>query len=160
MFAAATAALLIGSCSRTDTEANVRQALDDANIPTVEVHVNDDSIVHLVGTVGTLADRTRAEEVAAAAVGTTGRVVNELTVEALEAPPDDPDEVLTRVLDRLIDKDPVLRERDVNIGVANGAVVITGEVSTAAERERVGALLRGAPGVGSLTNQLQVHTDH
>ena len=36
----------------------------------------------------------------------------------------------------------------------------TGEVRTAAERERVGGLLRGAPGVGSLTNQLQIDTDH
>ena len=160
LLAAATAALFVGSCNRPDTEANVRKALDEANIPTVEVHVNADDVVHLVGTVETLADRTRAEEVAAAAVGTTGRVVNELTVEALEEPPDDPDEVLSRALDRLIDKDPVLRERDVNIEVANSAVTITGEVSTTAERERVSALLRGAPGVGTLTNKLQIHTDH
>jgi osmotically-inducible protein OsmY len=161
LFAAAAAAFLIGSCNRTDTEANVRKALDEANIPTVEVHVNgDENIVHLIGTVETLADRTRAEEVAAAAVGTSGRVVNELTVEALEEPADDPDEELTRALDRLIDKDAVLRERDVNIEVKNGAVTITGEVSTAAERERVTGLLGRAPGVGTLTNQLQIHTDH
>lgn len=152
--------VLAAACARTDTEGNVRKALDEANMKSVDVYVNDDSIVHLTGTVGTLSERTRAEEIASAAVGTTGRVVNELTVEALEEPPDDPDGQLTHALDRLIDADPVLRERDVNITVASGAVTITGEVRTDAERRRVASLLRGAPGVASLTNQLQIHTDH
>ena len=160
--AAAAATLLAVVCSRTpDTEANVRKALDEANIDTVEVQVNGDpAVVHLIGTVDTLADRTRAEEIAAATVGTTGRVINELTVEALDEPPDDPDEQLTRALDRVIDGDPVLRERDINIQVSRGEVTITGEVRTPAERDRVGGLLRSAPGVSSLTNQLQIHTDH
>jgi osmotically-inducible protein OsmY len=151
---------LMAGCGRTDTESNVRKALDEANMESVEVYVNGEDAVHLSGTVDTLADRTRAEEIAAAAVGTSGRVINELTVEALEETPDGPDEQLTHALDRLIDNDPVLRERDVNIAVANGAVTITGEVATDAERQRVTALLREAPGVASLTNQLQLHTDH
>jgi osmotically-inducible protein OsmY len=151
---------LAAACGRGDTEGNVRKALDQANMKSVEVYVNEDSVVHLTGTVGTLSDRTRAEEIAAATVGTTGRIVNELTVEALEEVPDDPDEQLTHALDRLIDGDPVLRERDINIGVTNGAVTVTGEVQTAAERQRAATLLGNAPGVASLTNQLQVHTDH
>jgi osmotically-inducible protein OsmY len=151
---------VVAACARTDTEGNVRKALDDANMTSVEVFVNEDSIVHLTGTVGTLSERTRAEEIASATVGTSGRVVNELTVEALEDAPDDPDQQLTHALDRLIDRDPVLRERDVNIAVTNGAVTITGDVRTDAERRRVAALLREAPGVAMLTNQLQIHTDH
>jgi osmotically-inducible protein OsmY len=151
---------LAAACGRTNTESNVRKALDDANMTSVDVFVNGEDAVHLTGTVETLADRTRAEEIAAATVGTTGRIVNELTVVALEETPDDPDEQLTHALDRLIDADPVLRERDVNIAVTNGAVTITGEVRTDAERQRVGALLGDAPGVSSLTNQLQIHTDH
>lgn len=156
------AALLVAvaACARTDTEGNVRKALDEANMTSVDVYVNDDSVVHLTGTVGTLSDRTRAEEIASATVGTSPRVVNELTVEALEETPDDPDEQLAHSLDRLIDRDPVLRERDVNIAVTNGAVTITGEVRTDAERRRAATLLREAPGVASLTNQLQIHTDH
>jgi len=152
--------VLVAACARTDTEGNVRKALSEADMKSVDVYVNDDSIVHLTGTVGTLSARTRAEEIASATVGTTGRVVNELTVEALEEAPDDPDEQLTHALDRLIDADPVLRERDVNITVSNGAVTISGEVRTDAERRRVTSLLRGAHGVASLTKQLQIHTGH
>jgi osmotically-inducible protein OsmY len=152
---------LAAACGGADTGANIRKALDEANMDSVQVHVNtDDNVVHLSGTVGTLSDRTRAEEIAAATVGTTGRIVNELTVEALDEQPDGPDEQLAHALDRLVDSDPVLRERDVNIAVANGAVTITGEVRTDDERRRVAALLRDAPGVGTLTNQLQIHTDH
>lgn len=79
------AMLSAAACDRDpDTEGNVRKALEEANIDTVEVEVDDDAnIVHLQGTVGTLADRTRAEEIATAVVGTSGRVINELTVEAL-----------------------------------------------------------------------------
>ena len=162
-WAAALAATVVwvGCGGTPDTEANVRNALDEANIDSVEVYVNGEAnVVHLSGTVETLADRTRAEEVAAAAVGTTGRVINELTVEALEETPDDPDDQLTSALDRLVDGDAVLRERDVNIQVDDGHVTVTGEVRSAAERDRVARLLERAPGVTRLTNQLQVHADH
>ena len=156
-----TAAFLIGACSLTsDTESNVRKALDEADIRAVEVHVDSDAnVVHLTGTVDTLAERTRAEEIASATIGTSGKVVNELTVQALEAPPDDPDEQLTSALDGLIDKDRVLRERDVNIAVSDGIVTVSGEVRSAAERDRVTRMLEQAPGVVSVSNQLQIHTE-
>jgi hyperosmotically inducible protein len=160
--AAAIAIFLVGACSRTpEAEENVRKALDEADIEEVEVYVDEEAtVVHLAGTVETLADRTRAGEIAAATVGTTGRVINELTVQALEVPPDDPDEQLTSALDRLIDKDATLRERDVNVHVDDGRVTVTGEVRTAAEKERVSSLIKGAAGVIAIDNQLQLHTEH
>jgi hyperosmotically inducible protein len=160
--AAAAGAFLIGACSGTsDTEANVRKALDEADIQAVEVHVDGDAnVVHLSGTVETLAERTRAEEIASATIGTTGRVVNELTVEALDAPLDDPDARLTHSLDDRIDNDAVLRERDVNIAVSDGNVTVSGEVRSAAEKDRVTRILERAPGVVGVSNQLQIHTEH
>ena len=76
--------LAAGCGDRADTKENVSKALEQANLPHVAVDVDDEAkVVHLKGTVGTMSDRTRAEEVAAAAVGTSGRVLNELRVEGL-----------------------------------------------------------------------------
>jgi len=80
------AAIVAGCDRRLETEDNVRKALDQANLR-VDVDMDDDTnIVHLSGTVETLADRTRAEEAASAAIGTSGaQVLNELTVTTLAA---------------------------------------------------------------------------
>jgi len=147
------------ACTRpADTEENVKRALDDAAIQNVEVVVDDaEALVHLSGTVETLADRTRAEEVAHSVVGTSGRVVNDLTIEDFEDDtPDSPDEQLTAQLDQLIDADRTLRERDVNLVVRDGAVTISGEVWTTDERTRAARLIEKAPGVVSVANELRV----
>ena len=146
------------ACNRPDTEQNVKQAIDEANIRNVDVAVDDgEALVHLSGTVETLAVRTRAEEVATSVVGTTGRVVNDLTIVDFEDDtPDNPDEQLTAKLDRLIDEDRTLRERDVNLTVHEGVVTIHGEVRTTGERSRAGRLIEKAPGVTSVTNELRV----
>jgi len=150
------------ACGRGDeTKENVSKALEQANLPTVAVDVDAESnIVHLKGTVGTMSDRTRAEEVATAAVGTSGRVLNELTVEGLS--PDttnDPDARIQDVLDRLVDDDAVLRERDVNFQVADGVVTVTGEVRSAQEKNRVTQIVKAAPGVKGFTNALEIHPE-
>ena len=75
------AALASGCSSGGATEKNVRQALAQANIEDVAVDVDDGArVVRLTGTVGTMAERKRAEEVASAVVGTTGSVVSDLSV--------------------------------------------------------------------------------
>jgi len=150
------------ACDRgPDTENTVRKALDQANMNAVEVDVDREAnIVHLQGTVGTMADRTRANEIATAVVGTSGRVLNELTVEGLTSrSADDFDGQITDRLDEMLDSDPVLRERDVNIEVANGMVAITGEVRTADEKNKVEQLVKAAPGVKDVANGLQVRDE-
>jgi osmotically-inducible protein OsmY len=150
------------ACDRgPDTAENVRKALEQANMDTVEVEVDDEAnIVHLQGTVGTLADRTRANEVATAVVGTSGRVLNELTVEGLpERRADDLDGRLTDALDAMLDKDAVLRERDVNIQVTNGMVALTGEVRTPDEKNRAERIVKAAPGVKDVVNGLQIRDE-
>jgi osmotically-inducible protein OsmY len=113
--------------------------------------------VHLTGTVGTMSDRTRAGEIANAAVGTSGRVMNELTVGALNGGhPDDLDDELEDRLERIVDSDPVLKERDINFDVKGGTVTITGEVRSAEEKDKVGQMVEAAPGVKDVVNQLVV----
>jgi predicted nucleotide-binding protein (sugar kinase/HSP70/actin superfamily) len=57
-----TAASLGMGCRRgPNTEENLRKALDQANMQQVSVNVDDDEhIVHLRGTVNSMADRSRA----------------------------------------------------------------------------------------------------
>jgi osmotically-inducible protein OsmY len=155
------AALAAGCGEKVDTQKNVSEALEEANLPHVAVDVDDESkIVHLKGTVGTMSEKTRAEEVAAAAVGTSGRVLNELTVEGLSGrAASDLDTELLDVLDRMVDDDQVLRERDVNFEVVNGAVTVKGEVRSAAEKNRVTRIVKSAPGVKDFTNALEIHPE-
>ena len=144
-----------------DTKDNVQKALQQANLESVAVDVDKDAkIVHLKGTVGSMSDRTRAEEVASAAVGTSGRVLNELTVEGLNSDTaDDLDRQIHDTLDRMIDNDPVLKERDVNFEVLNGAVTVKGEVRNADEKNRVSQIVKAAPGVKDFANALEIRPE-
>src|SRR5262245_8406026 len=156
------AAVCVGvACHRPpDTEGALRKALDQANMPHVDVRVDDDEhIVHLKGVVGSMAERSRAEEVADAVVGTSGRVLNELTVKGLnDTTADDLDGQIRKNLDRMIDNDPTLKQRDINFDVANGMVAIKGTVRTADEKNRVGDMTKAAPGVKDVANGLQIES--
>ena len=158
------AALAVTGCAGTgchrgpDVEGNLRKALDQANMQEVAVKVDgESSIVHLMGTVGSMAVRSRAQEVADAVVGTSGRVLNELTVKGLnDTTADDLDGQIRRGLDKMIDNDPTLNQRDVNFEVANGMVTVNGEVRTVDEKNRVGEMTKAAPGVKDVANGLQI----
>jgi osmotically-inducible protein OsmY len=156
-----TSALVLACGAREDPKENVAKALEEANLPQVAVDVDDQSnIVHLKGTVGTMSERTRAEEVANAAVGTSGRVLNELTVAGMDAErADDLDGHITDVLDAMVDEDPVLMERDINFEVLNGVVTVKGEVRSAEEKSRVTQILKAAPGVKDFANALEIHPE-
>ena len=146
-------------CQRgPDTKADVRKALDQANMPSVEVKVdNDEHIVHLQGLVGSMAERTRAQEVADAVVGTSGRVLNELTVKGVnDTTAGDLDRDIRKNLDKMIDNDPTLKERDINFEVVNGMVAIKGDVRTVDEKNRVGDMTKAAAGVKDVANGLQI----
>jgi osmotically-inducible protein OsmY len=98
--------------------------------------------------------------VAAAAVGTSGRVLNELTVVGLnEETADDLDDEILDALDRMVDADPVLRERDINFEVVNGTVTVKGEVRNADEKNKVGQIVKAAPGVKDFANALEIHPE-
>ena len=61
----------------------------------------------------------------------------------------------TRLIDRL-ELDTFLRDRDIQVEVADGIVSITGEVWTPLEKQRVGDLIRNVAGVLDVANELVV----
>jgi osmotically-inducible protein OsmY len=149
------------ACHRApDTKDTLRKALDQANMHQVDVKVDDNErIVHLKGTVASMSERSRAEEVADAVVGTSGRVLNELTVKGLnDTTADDLDGAISKNLDRMIDNDPTLKQRDINFEVTNGMVAIKGEVRSADEKNRVGEMTKAAPGVKDVANGLKIES--
>jgi osmotically-inducible protein OsmY len=154
------AAVSLGvACHRPpEAEDTLRKAFDQANMHQVEVKVdNDEHIVHLKGVVGSMAERSRAEEVADAVVGTGG--LNELTVKGLnDTTADDLDGDIRKNLDRTIDNDPTLKQRDINFEVTNGMVAIKGEVRSVDEKNRVGDITKAAPGVKDVANGLQIES--
>ena len=157
--AAAVTALAGAACRRgPDTEGNLRKALDQANMQQVTVKVDDDEhIVHLRGIVNSMADRSRAQEVADAVVGTSGRVLNELSIKGLnDKTAGALDDDIEDTLDKMIDDDPALKQRDINFEVLNSMVTIKGEVRTADEKNRVGDMTKAAPGVKDVANGLQI----
>jgi osmotically-inducible protein OsmY len=150
------AVVAIGCGGAGATEDNLRQALEQANIEDVAVDVDDSGrVVRLTGTVGTMAERARAEEVASAVVGTTGEVVSDLAVAGVDVDSARDADVAGR-LEAAIDADPVLRERNISLDVTGGVVTVTGEVRSAGEKRRVADAVRRTRDVAGLNNELEI----
>lgn len=76
-------AMLVLACgARDDTEEAVRAALEQADLRDVQV-VRENDALRLTGTVDTLAERTRAVELAEVLAGTSAEVRNEIAVTGL-----------------------------------------------------------------------------
>jgi len=156
-----TLALAAGACSENnvpDPSDRTEQALKDANIPDVNVDWDEEArVAHLKGTVDSARERERAAQVAETAVGTSGRVLNELTInEVNEKSADDMDGRIRSDLGDMIERDQVLRDRDINFDVSNGVVTVKGEVRTTAEKNKVSDLVKAAPGVKDFANALEI----
>jgi len=153
------AAIFVTACNRgPDPSAVAEKALKDANLTDVKVDWDGDArIAHLKGSVDSPTDRQRAEDVAAAAVGTTGKVLNELTIKGVnEKTAGDFDGQIKGTLKRMVNDDPTLRDRDIEFDVNNGAVTVKGNVRTAAEKNKVTQLVQAAPGVKQMVNALEI----
>jgi osmotically-inducible protein OsmY len=146
-----------GACGNGPNPADrAEQALKDANLNDVKVSWDNSArVAHLKGQVGSPADRTRAEEVASTAVGTSGQISNELVVAGMEAEhATDMDGQIRDQLHRMVADDPLLKDKDVTFEVKNGAVTITGQVDSVAQKNRVEELAKAVPGVKAVTNAL------
>jgi osmotically-inducible protein OsmY len=153
------AAIFATACNRgPDPSAGAEKALKDANLTDVKVDWDGDArVAHLKGSVDSPTDRQRAEDVAAAAVGTTGKVLNELTIKGVnERTAGDFDGQIKGALKRMVNDDPTLRDRDIEFDVNNGAVTVKGNVRTAAEKNKVTQLVQAAPGVKQMVNALEI----
>jgi hyperosmotically inducible protein len=151
------------ACNKApDPGDRVRDALKAAAINDVNVNYDRDSkAIHLKGSVDSAAVKARAEQVASKAVGTSGNVLNELTVAGTigEKQANDLDGKIRTQLNDMVDADPILKDRDVNFDVHNGAVEIKGKVASAAEKDKVGQMARGVQGVKDMANGLEVRPD-
>jgi len=151
------------ACNRVPAPGDqVRDALKAAAIDDVNVNYDRDSkAIHLRGSVDSAAVKQRAEQVATKAVGTSGNVLNEITVEntVAEKRADDLDGTIRSRLNDMVDNDPTLKDRKVNFDVNNGAVEIKGSVASAAEKTRVGEMVKGVAGVKDMANGLEVRPD-
>jgi osmotically-inducible protein OsmY len=152
-------ALAVTGCNRSpNPEDQVSKALKDARLNDVKVDWDKDAhIAHLKGTVDQATDKQRAEDVAAAAVGTSGRVLNEVTVKGLnDKIADDMDGGIKSHLKDMISADTQLKNRDIDFDVNNGVVTVKGTVASAAEKNRVSQIVKEAPGVKDMANALEI----
>jgi len=158
-----TGAALVGGCAdrnRPDYQARVNDDLKTAKLDDVRADWKDDEkALHLRGEVEKAADKARAEELAQKVVGTSGRVVNEVTVEGTNA--EAMDDRLEEQLDRAFkeddewDKDKL----DLTFDAKAGVVTITGDAPSEAIKARVGQKVRSIQGVKDVVNNLEVKTN-
>jgi len=157
------AGLTVAACdNRTpDPSDKVQAALKNANLGDVDVNYDrDEKVVHLKGTVNSADQRARAEQIAERAVGTSGKVLNEVTVKGVdERTADDNDGKIKDRLKELIDNDQTLNQRNVSFTVNNAAVEVSGTVASASEKARVTEMVRSVAGVRDVANGLQVDPD-
>src|SRR5215212_6679182 len=137
---------------------DVLKALKAASLNDVLVEWDSNArIAHLKGTVDRPADRQRANEIATATVGTTGTVLNELTIKGLnDTTAANLDGEIKSQLKKMRDNDAVLKNRDIDFEVNNGVVTVKGEVRSADEKNKVTELVRAAPGVKDMANALDI----
>ena len=137
---------------------NITKALKASNFNEVSVTWDRGAhIAHLKGTVDRSADRQRAEDVASAAAGSDGKVVNETTIKGLnEKTAGNLDGQIKSQLRLMVKNDPILRDRDLAFEVNNGVVTVKGHVQTADEKTKVTELVRAAPWVKDMANAVEI----
>jgi osmotically-inducible protein OsmY len=153
-------ASLGAACNRgPDPKDQIERDLKSASMPDVNVDYDrSNKVVHLKGAVDNSAEKSRAEEIAQRAVGTTGRVANELTVKGVdEKTADDMDSAIRKELNAKVNNDRTLEDRSINFDVNNGVVTIKGEVRNEAEKARVNAMAKSTENVRDVVNTLEIN---
>ncbi len=154
--------LIVGCAERGETnyQAKVNDELKAAKLDDVRADWKaDEKTLHLKGEVERAADKARAEELAKQAVGTSGRVVNEVTVEGTNA--EAMDDQLEEQLDRSFkeddewDKDKL----DLTFDAKAGVVTITGDAPSEALKKRVEEKVKSIEGVKDVVNNLEVKAE-
>jgi osmotically-inducible protein OsmY len=153
-------ASLGAACNRgPDPKDQIERDLKSASMPDVNVDYDrSNKVVHLKGAVDNPAEKSRAEEIAQRAVGTTGRVANELTVKGVdEKTADDMDNAIRKELNAKVNNDRTLEDRSINFDVNNGVVTIKGEVRNEAEKAQVNAMAKSTENVRDVVNALEIN---
>ena len=155
-----TSASVITACAdrdRSDYQERVNDNLKANKLNDVSADWKaDEKALHLKGEVEKAADKARAEKSAKQVVGTSGRVVNEVTVEGTNA--EATDDRIEEQLDRAFkeddewDKDKL----DLTFDSKAGVVTITGDAPSEPVKARVEQKVRTIPGVKDVVNNLEV----
>jgi osmotically-inducible protein OsmY len=156
------AAPLTVGCSKPadqpDVEARVNDQLKAGKLDD-KVKVDwkkDEQAVHLSGKVDSAAEKARAEELAQKAVGTSGRVVNEVAVDTVDMGNVDNriEEQLGRMFEDRTEWD--FDGKGVTFHSKEGVVTITGHVESEAVKAKIGERARAVPDVKDVVNDLKV----
>ncbi len=118
----------------------------------IQVTVEEKTAI-LDGTVDNILARERAAEVAGSIRGVRA-VVNQIDIQ----PEDREDEALKDDIREALAIDPAAEAFEVEVQVRNGAVTLTGDVDSWAEKRLVGKVAKGVRGVEKLTNNLVVES--
>ena len=156
------AAPLTVACSKPadqpDVEARVNDQLKAGKLDDkVKVEwKKDEQAVHLSGKVDSAAEKARAEELAQKAVGTSGRVVNEVAVDTVDMSKvdDQIEEQLGKMFEDRTEWD--FDGKGVSFDSKEGVVTITGHVESAAIKTKIGERARAIQGVKDVVNDLKV----
>lgn len=151
------------ACSNSNSTGDrVDKALKDANVKNVNVDYDRNAnVVHLKGKVDTTYDKDRADQIATSVVGTSGKVMNELTVEGMDdKTADDMDGQIKSRLNDAVKNDQTLSDDNIDFSVNNGVVTVTGDVKTEQDKVRVNELVKGTTGVKDVANELKVKADN
>lgn len=159
---ASLAALPMMSACATEPEApdyqgRVNDSLESAQLGDVNADWKaDENALHLTGEVQTAADKARAEELAKQVVGTSGRVVNEVTVEGMNA--DAMDDRIEEALDRSFREDDEwdMDTMDLSFDSKAGVVTISGDAPSQAIKDNVTKKVRTVAGVKDVVNNLEI----
>jgi osmotically-inducible protein OsmY len=153
------AAPLTIACSpadQPDVEARVKHELKAAQLDG-KVKVDwkqDEQAVHLSGKVDSAAEKTRAEELAQKAVGTSGRVVNEVAIDNVDM--GEVDDRIEEHLGRMFDDRAEwgFDGKGVSFDSKEGVVTITGHVESPAIKARIAERARAIPDVRDVVDKL------
>ena len=150
----------LGACNRgPDPKDQIERELKSASMSDINVDYDrSNKVVHLKGAVDNPAEKSRAEEIAQRAVGTSGRVANELTVKGVDdKTADDMDNAIRRELNAKVNNDRMLEDRSINFDVNNGVVTIKGEVRNEAEKAKVNEMAKSTENVRDVVNALVIN---
>ena len=169
---AAGLALLVSACSRPelkpDPQHEVNDALKDARIDHVApVWDPERREMKLRGIVLTSDEKRQAEQVAAAVLGGTGSVVNEVTITMRGAPEpapavaeiDDLDQIDDRIqkdVEALFADEKVWKGRKFHIVVRHGTVHLTGTALNQDDKDRITEMVARVAGVKDVVNRLDL----
>lgn len=151
-----------GSPVRTDTEIAqaVRHAIEwDVMVPHERIRSTvSDGIVNLEGNVNFLREREDAERAVRYLDGVCG-VRNHIVISPSTVGPDKVRAMIEKVLERRASHEIEREAKRIRVSVTDGNVILTGKVSSFAEKRAILGALSHAPGIRTVTDHLRIEPE-